>query len=232
MISPNKLPLKHPNTRWYAIERRDQLAKATGFYSQRHFVRSSSNRAVWKRRGAKGICNAKCQRVISRANDVTVPGTRGMGYVFRFSLALVWSQTRPTCHNQLAMKADGEMRSPLGEQRWPVFRDGGGRLSSYRTATRSNSRDDYNVDRAAIRERASERMNNRTTARRNLLSASARPIQSFSRDFNGLDTLSVTPTSLAHIIRDINSGSLVGGRVIRHRDVTDAPRAFKAGTAG
>lgn len=27
------------------------------------------------------------------------------------------SQTRPTCHNQLAVKADGEMRSPLAEQR-------------------------------------------------------------------------------------------------------------------
>lgn len=165
-----------------------------------------SNRAVWKRvdtrEGAKGARgprgNAKCQRVISRANDVTVPGTRGMGYVSD-SRSLAWSQTRPTCHNQLAVKADGEMRSPLGEQRWPVFRDGAGRLSSYRAATRSNhSRDDYNVDRAAIRER----VNNRNDATRHSpLSASAKPIQSFSRDFNGLErhralSLSVIPTSL------------------------------------
>lgn len=112
------------------------------------------------------------------------------GMYLMLTLLLIRLQTRPTCHNQLAVKADGEMRSPLGEQRWPVFRDGAGRLSSYRGSEIQPRRDDYDADRGAIRERASKRAGNRNddAPPANPLSASTKPIQSFSRDFNELET--------------------------------------------
>lgn len=79
------------------------------------------DRAVWKK-GPAGSCERP--RVISRANGVTVAGARGMRYP---ALSLSLTESR---HNQLAVKADGEeMRGPLGEQRGPLFRDGGGRFS-------------------------------------------------------------------------------------------------------
>lgn len=47
------------------------------------------------------------------------------------------------------------MRSPLGEQRRPLFRDGGGRFSWYRDGGLSRWDRHYNADRNVIGERSS-----------------------------------------------------------------------------
>lgn len=141
----------------------------------------------------------------------------------RCSLACL--QTRPTCHNQLAVKADGEMRSPLGEQRWPVFRDGAGRLSSYRAAMRSNHAAMITTLTEArfASERAGERPKRRATRP---LSASAKPIQSFSRDFNGLKRHGPLPVCHSNVYPR-NSGYQRDRGYIIGRHTWRTFRAFK-----
>lgn len=147
------------------------------------------------------------------------------GYVYPI---LAWSQTRPTCHNQLAVKADGEMRSPLGEQRWPVFRDGAGRLSSYRAAaTRSNHRAAVMITTLTEVRFASEACDERVNNRNARLRHPPQPIIHFreahSVVFARFQWTGETPRpSLpvchcdisAHVIRDING---IAGCIIRHR---------------